>query len=233
MIVADFVADRAADDGRGAERAGHRGAGHDARRDEIEGRRRRRRPGPQRARARRYPGQQCRRRQERRARRGHERRALAVPHGRQSGRRLLVLPRLRPAHAGAGRGSIVNIGSMSGFIVNKPQPQSFYNASKAAVHHLTQVARGRMGRARRARQRGRADLYRDAADRVRDEREPGNVQDLARNDADGARRAAGGDRLGRALPRLRRGEPADRLASCSRTAAIPAGSDCPRAAQRP
>jgi NAD(P)-dependent dehydrogenase (short-subunit alcohol dehydrogenase family) len=37
----------------------------------------------------------------------------------------------------AGRGSIVNIGSMSGCIVNKPQPQSFYNASKAAVHHLT------------------------------------------------------------------------------------------------
>jgi NAD(P)-dependent dehydrogenase (short-subunit alcohol dehydrogenase family) len=36
-----------------------------------------------------------------------------------------------------GRGSIVNIGSMSGFIVNKPQPQCFYNASKAAVHHLT------------------------------------------------------------------------------------------------
>jgi NAD(P)-dependent dehydrogenase (short-subunit alcohol dehydrogenase family) len=36
-----------------------------------------------------------------------------------------------------GAGSIVNIGSMSGFIVNKPQPQAFYNASKAAVHHLT------------------------------------------------------------------------------------------------
>jgi NAD(P)-dependent dehydrogenase (short-subunit alcohol dehydrogenase family) len=36
-----------------------------------------------------------------------------------------------------GRGSIVNVGSMSGFIVNKPQPQSYYNASKAAVHHLT------------------------------------------------------------------------------------------------
>ena len=36
-----------------------------------------------------------------------------------------------------GKGGIVNIGSMSGFIVNKPQPQSFYNASKAAVHHLT------------------------------------------------------------------------------------------------
>jgi NAD(P)-dependent dehydrogenase (short-subunit alcohol dehydrogenase family) len=34
-------------------------------------------------------------------------------------------------------GSIVNIGSMSGFIVNRPQEQSYYNASKAAVHHLT------------------------------------------------------------------------------------------------
>src|SRR6202142_4045935 len=34
-------------------------------------------------------------------------------------------------------GSIVNIGSMSGFIVNKPQEQAFYNASKAGVHHLT------------------------------------------------------------------------------------------------
>jgi len=37
----------------------------------------------------------------------------------------------------AGRGAIVNVGSMSGFIVNKPQAQSSYNASKAAVHHLT------------------------------------------------------------------------------------------------
>ena len=37
----------------------------------------------------------------------------------------------------AGKGAIVNIGSMSGFIVNKPQGQAHYNASKAAVHHLT------------------------------------------------------------------------------------------------
>ena len=36
-----------------------------------------------------------------------------------------------------GSGSIVNIGSMSGFIVNRPQEQANYNASKAAVHHLT------------------------------------------------------------------------------------------------
>lgn len=34
------------------------------------------------------------------------------------------------------RGSIVIIGSMSGLIVNRPQAQSHYNASKAAVHHL-------------------------------------------------------------------------------------------------
>ena len=37
----------------------------------------------------------------------------------------------------AGRGAIVNVGSMSGLIVNRPQPQSYYNASKAAVHQLT------------------------------------------------------------------------------------------------
>ena len=37
----------------------------------------------------------------------------------------------------AGGGTIVNVGSMSGFIVNRPQPQSYYNASKAAVHQLT------------------------------------------------------------------------------------------------
>jgi NAD(P)-dependent dehydrogenase (short-subunit alcohol dehydrogenase family) len=34
-------------------------------------------------------------------------------------------------------GAIVNIGSMSGLIVNRPQMQPAYNASKAAVHHLT------------------------------------------------------------------------------------------------
>lgn len=34
-------------------------------------------------------------------------------------------------------GSIINTGSMSGSIVNIPQPQSSYNASKAAVIHLS------------------------------------------------------------------------------------------------
>ena len=41
-----------------------------------------------------------------------------------------------------GSGAIVNIGSMSGFISNKPQEQAFYNASKAAVHHLTRSLAG-------------------------------------------------------------------------------------------
>lgn len=36
-----------------------------------------------------------------------------------------------------GRGSVVNIASMSGHIVNRPQPQADYNATKAAVIHLT------------------------------------------------------------------------------------------------
>lgn len=36
-----------------------------------------------------------------------------------------------------GSGTIVNIGSMSGEIANRPQEQAQYNASKAAVHHLT------------------------------------------------------------------------------------------------
>jgi NAD(P)-dependent dehydrogenase (short-subunit alcohol dehydrogenase family) len=36
-----------------------------------------------------------------------------------------------------GGGTIVNIGSISGLIVNRPQWQPAYNASKAAVHQLT------------------------------------------------------------------------------------------------
>jgi NAD(P)-dependent dehydrogenase (short-subunit alcohol dehydrogenase family) len=41
------------------------------------------------------------------------------------------------AMVAAGGGVIVNVGSMSGEIVNRPQWQPAYNASKAAVHHLT------------------------------------------------------------------------------------------------
>jgi NAD(P)-dependent dehydrogenase (short-subunit alcohol dehydrogenase family) len=37
----------------------------------------------------------------------------------------------------AEHGAIVNLGSMSGTIANRPQEQTAYNVSKAAVHHLT------------------------------------------------------------------------------------------------
>jgi hypothetical protein len=40
------------------------------------------------------------------------------------------------------RGAIVTVGSMSGFISNKPQRQVHYNASKAALHHLTKSLAG-------------------------------------------------------------------------------------------
>jgi NAD(P)-dependent dehydrogenase (short-subunit alcohol dehydrogenase family) len=40
------------------------------------------------------------------------------------------------------RGVIVNIGSISGMIVNRPQWQPSYNASKAAVHQLTRSLAG-------------------------------------------------------------------------------------------
>jgi len=36
-----------------------------------------------------------------------------------------------------GSGSVVNIGSISGYVSNKPQLQVAYNASKAAVHQMT------------------------------------------------------------------------------------------------
>src|SRR5260370_14921350 len=39
--------------------------------------------------------------------------------------------------AGSGGGAISNVGWISGMIVNRPQWQPAYNASKAAVHQLT------------------------------------------------------------------------------------------------
>ena len=41
-----------------------------------------------------------------------------------------------------GRGAIINTGSMSGHISNRPQAQSAYNAAKAAVIHLTKSLAG-------------------------------------------------------------------------------------------
>jgi NAD(P)-dependent dehydrogenase (short-subunit alcohol dehydrogenase family) len=44
---------------------------------------------------------------------------------------------IAPHMIDAGGGSIINIGSISAMIVNRPQWQPAYNASKAAVHQLT------------------------------------------------------------------------------------------------
>ena len=41
-----------------------------------------------------------------------------------------------------GSGSIINTGSMSGHIANRPQPQSAYNTAKAGVIHLTKSLAG-------------------------------------------------------------------------------------------
>ena len=45
-----------------------------------------------------------------------------------------------------GKGSIVNIASMSGLISNYPQPQASYNVSKAGVIHLTRSLAGEWAR---------------------------------------------------------------------------------------
>lgn len=107
-------------------------------------------------------------------------------------------------------GKIVNIGSMSGFIVNKPQEQAFYNASKAAVHHLTKSLAAEWGLRGVRVNAGRADLYQHAAECLREE-EPDHVRRLDRRDADGPNGRDRGDRLRRALPRQRCRQPDDRL----------------------
>ena len=38
------------------------------------------------------------------------------------------------------KGSIINVSSMSGFIINRPQKQTHYNTAKAAIAHFTKSA---------------------------------------------------------------------------------------------
>ncbi len=110
---------------------------------------------------------------------------------------------------GARSGAIVNIGSMSGFIVNKPQEQAYYNASKAAVHHLTKSLAAEWG-ARGVRVNAVAPTYvDDAAQRLRPE-QPENVRCLDRRHADGADGRSGRDCLGGVVPGVRRRQPDDR-----------------------
>ena len=170
VVIADRSTSRCAEESpRRAQGQGSRG------RDRADGRR----PIPKRvaevaecahraSRQARYPGQQCRHRAIRDAR---PRRSPTSTGSTSS----TSISTARSGAAGPSAsicsseqsGTIVNIGSMSGFIVNKPQEQSYYNASKAARASPDEVARGRMGRARRPGQRGGADLYQHTAQRIR------------------------------------------------------------------
>ena len=58
-------------------------------------------------------------------------------------------------------GVIVNIGSISAMIVNRPQMQPAYNASKAAVHQLTRSLAAEWAPLRHPCQRARARLHED------------------------------------------------------------------------
>jgi len=62
---------------------------------------------------------------------------MAQGPGREPRRCLLLLSRVRQGDARAKAGRDRERGSMSGDIVNRPQEQCQYNASKAGVHHLT------------------------------------------------------------------------------------------------
>ena len=122
-----------------------------------------------------------------------------------------------------GSGSIVNIGSMSGFIVNKPQPQSFYNASKAAVHHLTRSLAAEWG-ARGVRVNAVAPTYIETPLTAFGIKEsPDMYKVWLEMHADGRGSASPTRSPPSCFPRLRRGEPDDGLHRASRTAAIPAG----------
>jgi len=81
-------------------------------------------------------------------------------------------------------GSIVNIGSMSGFIVNKPQEQCYYNASKAAVHHLTKSLAAEWG-ARGVRVNAVAPTYITTPPQCIRQKQPEDVRCLDRRYADG------------------------------------------------
>ena len=124
---------------------------------------------------------------------------------------LLVLPLLRAPHAEAGPR-----------LDREHRLDVRLHRQQAAAAELLQrlegrraspdeVARGRMGVARRARQRGRADLYPTRRSPSSPSANKTMYDTWLEMTPMGAHGRAGGDRLGGALPRLRRGEPDDRL----------------------
>ncbi len=105
------------------------------------------------------------------------------------------------AMVAAGRGVIVNVGSMSGEIVNRPQWQPAYNASKAAVHHLTRSLAAEWA-PHGVRVNAVAPGY--VRTDMSPDRRPALPRPVGRRHPDAARGRPGRDRAGRALPRQSR-----------------------------
>ena len=97
-------------------------------------------------------------------------------------------------------GSIINIGSISGLIINRPQWHSPYGISKAAVHHLTRSLAAEWSEVRRTGERNRAWIREDG-DRVN--RIRGVSALLERRSSDATLWITGRDRAGCALSRER------------------------------
>ena len=159
--------------------------------------------------AHRYPRQQCRHCAKRDTGREGHRRTLAERHRRQSQRHVLVLPRLRQAHAGRE----VRFHREHRLDVRLHRQQTAGAVllqrlqGRSAPSH--EVARGRVGRARRARQRRGADLHRNPAQRIR-QKQPADVRCLDRRYADGPDGGGRRNCLRRPVPGVRRRQPDDR-----------------------
>ena len=195
------IADKNVDNAKAAAAAldgqGPQGGGRQARSDRL------RRSGGGRRRHRRPPWPHRHSRQQRRHRafehsgRDDVERRLARRHQRQSQRPVLVLPLVRRAHARGGRRRDrqcrldVRLHRQQAAGAGQLQRLEGGRSSSDAL-----AGRG-MGEPRRARQRRRADLHRNAADQGR-RRQGGNVQDVDGRHADGTHGPPGRNRQRRA-----------------------------------
>ena len=111
---------------------------------------------------------------------------------------------------GRRRGAIVTVGSMSGFISNKPQGQVHYNAAKAGLHHMTRSLAGEWAE-RGVRVNGVAPGYVNTAMTNVAAKDPRYLGPWMEVHADAPDDRARGSRRAEPLPRLRRLERDDRL----------------------